>query len=213
MKNNNKMYTITDTDAADILFMKTKTGFAKANWVINELKKQNLPLWWDILWQGLTKGGDFMIKAYMDKYAEKYFVNLNDMNQRNELRAKLSILEDPMFKYRFPQRFLKRAEDGSFDIDEEALRQYCIEQCTYVLTPEQKQAIDSIVSGLQTLMLNPEVVRRYFAMVDGKITIIGHEVYKLAAGLASGLQERNHLQQKFKAMRQVSGLSENKWYL
>jgi hypothetical protein len=209
----NKFFSITDNKAAEILLLRTRTGFARANWMISELKKQNLPLWWDILWQGLTKGGDYMIKAYMERWAAKNFVNLDDMNQRNELRSKLSVLEDPMHKYQFPQRFLQRADDGSFSIDEEAIKQYCVEQCTYILTAEQKQAIDNIVSGLQTLRLNPEIVRRYFAMIDGKITIIGHEVYKLANSLASGLQDRKNIEEKFKAIRQVSGLSENEWYL
>lgn len=212
-KMKNKTFTITDTEAAEILFMKMKTGFARANWTIKKMKEESLPLWWDLLWDGLAHGGDYLIKSYMQRWSEKYHVNLDDMEQRNELRKKLSVLEDPHYKYGFPQRFLHRADDGSFSIDEEVLKQHCIEQCTYILTEEQKQAIDNIVSGLQTLKLHPDRVRCYFYQKEGKINTIGHEIHKHANGLRSGMQEKDHRAQKFNAIRQVLRLKENEWYL
>lgn len=206
-------YTYIDQDSADILFMRKRAEYAKVNWVLKELKKRNLPLYWDILWDSIQRGGSQLIEAYMKRWAGKNFVNLEDLNQRNELRAKFSILEDPQFNYRFPQRFLQRAEDGSFTLDENKLKQDCIEQCTYVLTAEQKQAIDNIIDGFEKLKINPIRAQHFFYQKDRKVSPIGYEVYRHANGLASGLKTKEHLSQKIKAMKQVSGLNENQWWL
>lgn len=207
-----KTYTYIDQDSADILFMRKRAEYAKVNWVIKELKKENLPLWWDILWDGL-KGGNFIIKAYMERWAKINHINLNDMTQRNDLRDKFSILEDPHYNFRYPQRFLQRAEDGSFSIDENKLKQDCIEQHTYTITAEQKQAIDNIINGFELLKINPIRAQHFFHQQDGKVNPIGYEVYRHANGLASGLKAKEHLSQKVKAMKQVCGLNENQWWL
>lgn len=212
LKMKNKNFVITDQDSADILFMRTRSEYARVNWVIKELKKENLPLWWDILWDGLN-GGDFIFKAYMERWAKINHMNLNDMTQRSDLRNKFSILEDPHFKFRFPQRFLKRAEDGSFAIDENKLKQDCIEQHTYTITAEQKQAIDNIIDALHLLKINPERIRTFFYQQDGKVNVRGYEVYRHANGLASGLKAKEHFSKKIKAIKQVCGLSENQWWL
>lgn len=213
LKMKNKNFAITDQDSADILFMRRRAGYAKVKWVLNELKKRNLPLYWDILWDSIPRGGRELIEAYMKRWAQLNYINLEDLNERNDLRDKFSILEDPHFNFRYPQRFLHRAEDGSFTLDEDKLKQDCIEQCTYTITPEQKQAIDNIIDALHLLKINPERIRSFFYQQDGKVKPIGYEVYRHANGLASGLKAKEHLSQKIKAMKQVCGLGENQWWL
>lgn len=213
LKMKNKNFEITDKDSADILFMRKRAGYAKVNWVLNELKKRNLPLYWDILWDSIPRGGSQLIKAYMKRWAEHNYVNLEDLNQRNELRAKFSILEDQHYNFRFPQRFLHREEDGSFSLDEEKLKQDCLEQNTYTITAEQKQAIDNIIDALHLLKINPERIRSFFYQQDGKVNVIGYDIYRHVCGLGTGLKSKEQKSNKIKAMKQVCGLGEKQWWL
>lgn len=213
LKMKNKNFVITDQESADILFMRKRAEYAKVNWVLKELKNRNLPLYWDILWDSIPRGGSQLIKAYMQRWAELNYINLDDLNQRNDLRSKFSILEDQHFNFRYPQKFLQRADDGSFSLDEDKLKQDCIEQCTYVLTAEQKQAIDNIIDALHLLKINPERIRSFFYQQDGKVSPIGYEVYRHACSLATGLKSKDHHSNKIKAMKQVCGLGENQWWL
>ena len=206
-------YTYVDQDSADILFMRKRAEFSKVNWVLKELKKRNLPMYWDALWDSIPKGGSHLIKAYMQRWAQLNYINLDDLNQRNELRAKFRILEDQHFNFRFSQRFLQRAEDGSFTLDEDKLKQDCIEQCTYTLTAEQQQAIDNIINGFEKLKINPVRAQHFFYQKDKKVNTIGYEVYRHACSLATGLKTKEQNSNKVKAMKQVCGLSENQWWL
>lgn len=208
-----KTYTYIDQDSADILFMRKRAEYAKVNWVLKELKKRNLPMYWDILWDALPRGGRELIEAYMQRWAQLNYINLDDLKQRNELRAKFWVLEDQTFNFRFPQRFLQRAEDGSFSLDEDKLKQDCIEQCTYVLTAEQKQAIDNIVSGFELLKINPIRAQHFFYQKDRKVSPIGYEVYRHACSLATGLKTKEQNSNKVKAMKQILRLNENQWWL
>ena len=213
LKMKNKNFVITDQDSADILFMRKRAGYAKVKWVLNELKKRNLPLYWDILWDALPRGGSQLIEAYMKRWAEHNYINLDDLTQRNELRYKFWLLEDQHYNFRCPQRFLQRAKDGSFTLDEDKLKQDCIEQCTYTITAEQKQAIDNIIDGFEKLKINPIRAQHLFYQKDKKVNPIGYEVYRHANGLATGLKSKEYHANKVKATKQVLRLSQNQWWL
>lgn len=213
LKMKNKNFVITDQDSADILFMRRRSEYAKVKWVLKELKKRNLPLYWDILWDSVQKGGSQLIEAYMQRWAQLNYINLEDLNQRNELRYKFWLLEDQHYNFRFSQRFLQRAKDGSFSLDEDKLKQDCIEQCTYILTAEQKQAIDNIINGFELLKINPIRAQHFFYQKDKKVSPIGYEVYRHACSLGTGLKTKEYHANKVKATKQLLRLNENQWWL
>lgn len=209
-----KTKTIFNEQEAEIMFMREQVKFARARAVIKELKESNAPLYWDILWDGLRTGGDVIINRYMERFAQEHFLNINDFDTKGLLLKKFECLADPTYRYLFPQKFCYREDDGSFDVDIEKLRDYCRQQCTYTITEEQDQAIKDLLRSMKILGLVPFTVRSYFWSDKGEIKPLGFEIYKKLNGQASGRTEADRIEQKFNAIRQVSGLrDENAAYM
>lgn len=154
-------FVFVDEQQARIDAMRKATGFAKARSVIKWLKEQNLPLWWDILWDSLQTG--HLLDKYQERWAKENYLNIRDVETRNQIREKFAPLADPYDQYRFPQWATVRQYDGSFEeVDREAILQYCLRENTYSFTLEEKEAIENVSNFLSDYGLGYLWVRDMF---------------------------------------------------
>lgn len=174
-----------DEQAAGIEAGKEATKFAKARSCIKWLKEENLPLYWDILYNGL-KDGD-VLDMYAMRWANENHLNWGNVEVRNELRAKFGYLSDPYHRYTFPQQWVTRFADGSFDVNKEAINEYYRKKHTYTLTSEQVDAIEAVRKGMDTLGIHPRMFTNYFAKdtETGKTITVGYRVHAMLNGQPS----------------------------
>lgn len=168
----------TNEETASIEAMEFATRFAHARACIKWLKEENLPLYWDILWDCLKSGN--LLDAYRIRYAKENFLNINDAQVKNDLMSKFHGLHDPSDKYKFPQKFVKRNKDGSIDdIDRDKIQAYFREQHTYIIPAKTWQLVENIREALEKLDADPIVVSRCFYKEDGKVEILINQISEL----------------------------------
>ena len=153
--------------SASIEASRFKTGFAKARAVIQELKKRNRPIYWDVLWDCLKDGR--LQDTYCEKYAKENYRDWSEVEVRNELRSLFRFMGDFNNSYPFPQKFVTRFEDGSFDINHEAIDEHFREIHTYKFTDKQTKAIQDIINGLEELGISTMAMNRHFYRKDGEV--------------------------------------------
>lgn len=178
-----KVYTTTDQQSAAIEAARKKASFGRIIRVQEELKKMNLPVYLDLLYEHLDKGGDGLYKAYTERFAREQYLDFSDVRVRNELFNKFSILHDPYHRYTFEKKFLTLHEDGTFSLNEKAIDEHYTEMYSYTITQDEQDAIDAICKALDTLHLTPETARKYFGRdTDGKIVPTGQRIYAVLSG-------------------------------
>lgn len=155
-----------DEQNAQIDALRKKAEFARARATIKTLQETGAPMYWDLLYEGLSTGN--LCDEYAKRFAKETFDDWSDQNTRNNLRKKFDVLGDPFHKYRFPQKFVTVAEDGSFDLNEEAVDDYFKEKHTYHFTDEQVKAIENLCKALDELDISPHIVKAYFYVEEGK---------------------------------------------
>ena len=67
------MKTLFDKENAQIDALRSATGYAKVKASIKWLKEENLPIWWDLLYQALQSGN--LQDMYCERWAEKNYMN------------------------------------------------------------------------------------------------------------------------------------------
>lgn len=154
-------------ERAKIESLRKKAEFGRARAVIAELKRIGAPLFWDLLFDALKTGR--LQERYAKRFAEQRFDDWADQQVRNSLLKKFNVLADPYWKYIFPQEFVTVAEDGSFDLNPEAVDEYYQKRYTYEFTDDQVKAIEEICNGLDKLKVTPAEVVKYFASGEGKM--------------------------------------------
>lgn len=157
---------IIDEQTAEIESMKYKTGFSRARWSIEQLKEHNAKIYWDILWDCL-KTGDLR-ENYAKRFAEENYIDWSEVGERNKLREKFDYLGDSNGRYPFNQNFLIRAEDGSFELDNDKIDQHFIDLHTYTFTDAQLKAVEAIVNAMNELEITPYHVTKVFVYPDAK---------------------------------------------
>ena len=173
-----KEFIYVDAETATLEAMKFATRFAQARSCIKWLKDENLPLYWDVLWDCLKSGN--LLEAYRIRYAKEHYLNINDVKVRNELMSKFHGLCNPSDKYKFPQKFIKRNKDGSFeDIDREKIEEAFRERHTYVIPAHQWQLVENIKEALEQLDADPIVLSQCFYKEGDKIEIIFKQIGEL----------------------------------
>ena len=173
-----KDFIFTNEETAEIEAMEYATRFAHARACIKWLKEENLPLYWDVLWDCLTTGN--LLDAYRIRYAKENYLNINDLKVKNELMRKFHGLNDPSDRYKFPQKFVKRNKDGSFeDIDREKIEAYFKDRYTYVIPAHQWQLIENIRVALEKLDAEPTAVSRCFFKEGDKVEILVNQISEL----------------------------------
>ena len=167
-----------DEETASIEAMEFATRFAHARACIKWLKEENLPLYWDILWDCLGSGN--LLEAYRARYAKENYLNINDLQVKNDLMAKFHGLNDPSDKYKFPQKFVKRNKDGSFeDIDREKIEAYFREQHTYTIPAKSWALIQQIQEAMEKLDADPTAISRCFFKEGDKVEILFKQISQL----------------------------------
>lgn len=161
------MKTLFDKENAQIDALRSATGYAKVKSCIKWLKEENLPIWWDLLYQALQSGN--LQDMYCERWAEKNYLKWDDVKVKNELRSKFNGLSNAFNKYQFPTKWVKVAEDQSFDIDLEAINEHFKEVHTYTIKDEQEKAVKKIVEGMKELDILPRVIEGFFKVIDGNI--------------------------------------------
>ena len=167
-----------NVEAAEIEAMEFATRFAHAISCIKWLKEENLPLYWEILWDCLASGN--LLEAYRIRYAKDNYLNINDLQVKNDLMAKFHGLHDPADRYKFPQKFVKRNKDGSIeDIDRQKIEDYFKDRYTYVIPAKTWQLVENIREALEKLDADPIVVSRCFFKEGDKIEILLNQISEL----------------------------------
>lgn len=161
------MKNLLDQENAQIDALRAATGFAKVRACINWLKDENLPIWWDLLYQALESGN--LQDLYAQRWAQQNYMKWDSVAVRNELRDKFRGLSNAHNRYQFPTKWVKVAEDGSFDINIDAINENFKEVHTYTITDEQEKAVKKIIDGMQELNILPRVIDGFFKVIDGKI--------------------------------------------
>ena len=165
-------------ETASIEAMEFATRFAHARSCIKWLKDENLPLYWDVLWDCLATGN--LLDAYRIRYAKENYLNINEVKVRNELLNKFHGLHDPSDKYKFPQKFIKRNKDRSFeDIDRDKIEEAFREKHTYVIPSHQWQLVENIREALEKLDADPIAISRCFYKEGGKVEILFKQIGEL----------------------------------
>lgn len=173
-----KEFIYTNEEAAEIEAMEFATRFAHARACIKWLKEENLPLYWDILWDCLASGN--LLDAYRIRYAKENFLNINDLKVKNELMSKFHGLHDPSDKYKFPQKFIKRNKDGSFDdIDRAKIEDAFRKRHTYIIPAHQWQLIENIREALEKLDADPIAISRCFYKEGDKVEILIKQISQI----------------------------------
>ena len=176
MKEKNFIYV--DAETASLEAMKFATRFAQARSCIKWLKDENLPLYWDVIWDCLASGN--LLEAYRIRYAKENFLNINDVQVKNELMSKFHGLHDPSDKFKFPQKFIKRNKDGSIDdIDRDKIEDAFKEKHTYVIPSHQWQLVENIREALEKLDADPIAISRCFFKEGGKVEILIKQISEL----------------------------------
>lgn len=173
-----KDFIYTNVEAAEIEAMEYATRFAHARSCVKWLKEENLPLYWDILWDCLASGN--LLDAYRIRYAKENFLNINDVQVKNDLMAKFHGLHDPSDRYKFPQKFVKRNKDGSFnDIDRDKIQAYFREQHTYTISAESWALIQQIQEAMEKLNISPKDLTGCFYKEGDKVEILVKQISEL----------------------------------
>ena len=155
-----------DEQNAQIDALRKKAEFGRARATIKTLQETGAPMYWDILYNCL-KTGDAR-EEYAKRFAKETFADWNDVDVRNNLRKKFDVLGDPFHKYKFPQEFVTVADDGSFDLNPQAVDDFFKERYTYHFTDEQVKAIENLCNALDKLNIVPYLVREYFYIDEDK---------------------------------------------
>lgn len=171
------MKNLFDKENAQIAALRATTGFAKVKACIKFLKEENLPIWWDLLYQALQSGN--LQDLYAQRWAEQNYMKWSDVKVKNELRSKFNGLSNAYNRYQFPTKWVKVAEDGSFDINLDAINEHCQQVHTYIITDEQEKAVKKIVEGMKELDILPRVIEGFFKVIDGKIEADWRAIGKL----------------------------------
>ena len=173
-----KEFIYVDAETASLEAMKFATRFAQARSCINWLKDENLPLYWDVIWDCLKSGN--LLEAYRIKYAKEHYLNINDVKVKNELLNKFHGLHDPSDKYKFPQKFVKRNKDGSIDdIDRDKIEEAFRAKHTYVIPAHQWQLVNNIREVLEKLDAHPYALSRCFHKEGDKVEILFKQIGEL----------------------------------
>lgn len=160
-----------------------KASFSRIRSIIEDLKSDGLPIYWDILYNHLDGGGDALSEEYMKRFAKETYQNYHDAQVKNNLMKVFSMLADPFHRYSFGKKFVTLHEDGSFSINEEAIGEHYRDEWTYTITEEQQQAIKDICRSLDILKIPAMGLHGYFSRdIDGITKPIGYNVHALLSG-------------------------------
>lgn len=183
MKKDEKVYSVTDEMTASVEASREKAKFKFIRKKIEKLKEKNLPVYWDILYEGLKKGGDWMFREYLKRFGKEHYYDLENQNDIAYLYEKFRVIYVPNHSFKYPQKFVKRNEDGSFELNPEAVDQHYKELYTYTITEEQYEAVQSIFKGFEVLGYSTRgrrnVVDCFFKDNDGALKINERKLYCL----------------------------------
>ena len=178
----NQTFTVVDQVAANIEVKREKAKFSRIEAKVKEIQERNLPLYLDIIWEHMDKGGDALLQAYLERFANEHYQDLSDIRVKNFLHEKFGMLADPFHRFSYNKKFLILHEDGSFELNEEAIDEHYQKLYTYEITAEQHKAIQNIKDALNTLGMNPNYVKSYFYVEDKEIKIKDVKLYALLSG-------------------------------
>lgn len=176
-------YKVTDRVAARLEAQREKARFSFIEDKVKQIQEKNLPLYLQIIWDNLDKGGEKLLADYLHKFSNEHYQDLSNLQVKNYLSQKFGMLADPFHRFRYNKKFLILHEDGSFELNEEAIDEHYQKLYTYEITKEQYDAIQSIKDALNTLGMNPNYVKSYFYVEDKEIKIKDVKLYAL---LSSG---------------------------
>lgn len=166
-----KDFIYVDEQAAEIEAMEFATRFAKARATIKWLKESNLPIYWDVLWDCLHTGD--LMDAYRTKFAKENYLDISKVQVKNLLLDKFEGLADTSDRYKFPQKFVIRHEDGSFgDIDRDKIEEAFRQKHTYTIPAQSWALIQQIQEAMQKLDINPKALTDCFFKENGKVEIL-----------------------------------------
>lgn len=151
MKKDEKVYSVTDEMTAGVEASREKGKFKFIRKKIEKLKEKNLPVYWDILYEGLTKGGDWMFQEYLKRFGKEHYYDLENQNDIAYLYEKFRVIYVPNHSFKYNQKFVKRNEDGSFELNPEAVDNHFQELYTYTISEEQYHAVQSILNGFKVI--------------------------------------------------------------
>lgn len=181
----NQTFKATDEVAAEIEAGRYKTRFSYIEKKVEDLQKRNLPIYLDILYKHLDKGGSSLIREYVDRFSKENYMDLSNDREAKILYEKFAILNDPYHRWTFNKKFLTLHDDGSFELNEKAVDEYFRDKFTYELTKEQFEAVEAILKGLNTLGAqgaHPKYVANCFYMKDKEVKLNRVKLYALVTG-------------------------------
>lgn len=178
----NQTLKATDEVAASIEADRYKTKFSHIQKKVEYLQESNLPIYLDILYKHLDKGGSALIREYVERFAKENFMNLSNDREAKILYEKFAILNDPYHRWTFNKKFLILHEDGSFELNEKAVDEYFRAKFTYELTAEKYEAVEAILKGFNTLGAHPKYVSDCFYIKDKEVKLNRVKLYALVTG-------------------------------
>ncbi|MDD2646145.1 MAG: hypothetical protein PHQ88_08415 [Bacteroides sp.] len=178
----NQTFKVTDEVAASIEAGRYKTKFSHIEKKVEYLQKSNLPVYLDILYKHLGRGGGALIREYVERFAKENYMNLSNEREAKILYEKFAILSDPYHRWTFNKKFLTLHPDGSFELNEKAVDEYFRDKFTYEVTKEQFEAIEAILKGLNTLGAHPKYVADCFYIKDKEVKLNRVKLYALITG-------------------------------
>lgn len=178
----NQTFKAVDEVAAEIEAGRYKARFSHIQKTVEYLQESNLPVYLDILYKHLDKGGRALIREYVERFAKENFMNLSNEREAKILYEKFQILSDPFQRWTFNKRLLTLHEDGSFELNEKAVDEYFRSKFTYELSKEQFEATEAILKGLDTLGAHPRYVADCFYIKDKEVKLNRAKLYALVTG-------------------------------
>lgn len=177
-----KTYKETDEAAAAIEAGREKARFSYIRETIKELRKSNLPVYYDILYKHLSRGGISLIREYTERFAKENYMSLKNDEEARVLYNKFHMLYDPYYRFTYNKNFLILHDDGSFELDKKAVDKHFEELYTYEITAEQYEAVEAILKGFNTLKAHPNYITSCFYKEGEETKLNRTKLYALVTG-------------------------------
>ena len=178
----NQTFKATDEVAAEIEAGRYKARFSHIQKKVEYLQESNLPIYLDILYKHLDKGGRELLREYVERFAKENYMNLSNDREAKILYEKFQILSDPFQQWTYNKKLLTLHEDGSFELNEKAVDDHFRAKFTYELTAEKYEAVEAILKGFNTLGAHPRYVADCFYIQDKEVKINRVKLYALITG-------------------------------